>query len=539
MRVLDELTLYANKRLEKVDEDRLVLEREGCVRQLHAWLQAEVLGELWLNLDVVDDFVRENPAQLSAGELDSVRSELMPALDELIEELDWAGEQWGESPIDFMRRAEGVHIGGELPSGYEPDDVDYDQHEGALAGMSPDERKRAIEDYMASGDAFDVELVSGLLDEQCIEGPVTRSLPELLAMGDPEMLHRFAHFVGCENVHGVSLKALAADVAGRVDDASYFAALMSTMTSYDIDALHELASRGGLWSMKRSSVVQLRGLPRSTVALAYVFSEGGAFTFVMPDETLALLRDFDWHALRAMVGRRDELIGFVDKVVDLRGIIAMDEAIEEYRQTFPDGYAETDEIEQVIREAMLSDVAECEVLEVPDGTCYVMHYELMFAYEDSMGIEHNIWERRPLVEGELAAEVERMLESHGAFEPRPLTQSMLEAQNLVEWRCARPAAQAFTAYLDCNVPNMRDDYFFADKVVEELLSACMWGIGENETGVLFDVLENNDFVARPDQVQDLLDLWVDLRDEQPTWLCNGWAPGEAEDGRQQRASADR
>ena len=111
-------------------------------------------------------------------------------------------------------------------------------------------------------------------------------------------------------------------------------------------------------------------------------------------------------------------------------------------------------------------------------------------------------------------------------EPRPIGDDMLSATNLYEWKLRQEPALAFTQYLDAHVPASGDDYYFADKVMEDLLNDAMWGIVSQGAQRLFDILENNGFVPGAEQIQDVLDLWVDLNNGLPIWPNNGWAPIE-------------
>lgn len=52
-------------------------------------------------------------------------------------------------------------------------------------------------------------------------------------------------------------------------------------------------------------------------------------------------------------------------------------------------------------------------------------------------------------------------------------------------------------FLGTHVPDERDDYFFADKVIEELIEEAHWGIPKQSMQIFFDILTNYDF--EPDE----------------------------------------
>ena len=69
--LFDVLTIYANDVLDVVDRDELL---DGSARGVDEGAQAKVASELWENLPIIDRFVEENPADLSFGELETIRS---------------------------------------------------------------------------------------------------------------------------------------------------------------------------------------------------------------------------------------------------------------------------------------------------------------------------------------------------------------------------------------------------------------------------------------------------------------------------------
>ena len=67
--LFDPLTIYANAHLDVVEAHELVV---STARGIDELAQAKVAYELWQNLNVIDDFVHDNPARLTSGELETV-----------------------------------------------------------------------------------------------------------------------------------------------------------------------------------------------------------------------------------------------------------------------------------------------------------------------------------------------------------------------------------------------------------------------------------------------------------------------------------
>jgi uncharacterized protein YecA (UPF0149 family) len=103
---------------------------------------------------------------------------------------------------------------------------------------------------------------------------------------------------------------------------------------------------------------------------------------------------------------------------------------------------------------------------------------------------------------------------------------MLAARSLFDWKMQQGSARAFCQYLDAHVPAVRDDFFFADKVMEELIDSAKWGILDKGAQTLFDILEANDFIPEASQIQNVLDLYQNLCNSLPIWPNNGWSPNE-------------
>ncbi|MBQ9069457.1 MAG: hypothetical protein IJ131_10465, partial [Eggerthellaceae bacterium] len=70
--LLDLVTVYAHQRLSVVDDNTFF--DESAPRGIGEAGQRATLEELWSNVGILDDFVQENPAQLTRGELDIVAS---------------------------------------------------------------------------------------------------------------------------------------------------------------------------------------------------------------------------------------------------------------------------------------------------------------------------------------------------------------------------------------------------------------------------------------------------------------------------------
>ena len=635
--LFDALTLYANERLDVVGEAEL---RADSARGIDDQAQGKIAFELWQNLGVIDDFIRENPAGFTAGELDCISSwregltdtflidvfpdgevrfiaggvafevsGLSKDIPEMIGELPASAHttllpfdgrivyaeylnvhlvQFGDGMLDLfdeeigriydegriVSTADGLvrtaallrerelardteEMLSDLESGrfsgervhehdhghgdsYDFDDdyddyddydedfdpADYEQHAGALAGLSFDEREEAIRDHMTKSDASIAGHLVDLLLDECEKISLTSSLAELLKAENIHDVRRFGKYLGMDSARSLDGDELISAVVAQVADVESVQVILDDMPEHHIVALRELAERGGRWDVAEGDISSLRELPLWELGFSYVFHEGETFSFVMPDEILAISGQLDWDGAMEKARRYRELVNLVGTVAELRGIAPIGEVVSEYQRCYPEGFSALQEIVRMIIQAVAEEMADYDLLETPSREMYVLHYELFWAYEEVMGLDKDRYVSEPLTRGELGEMLEDLLKQQEGKEPRPVDADMLDAANLIEWKLRQPPAHAFTQYLDAHVPAVADDYYFADKVMEELLDDAKWGLVNQGTQRLFDILDRNGFMCEPDQIQDVLDLWSNLSNGLPIWPNNGWAPSE-------------
>ena len=409
-------------------------------------------------------------------------------------------------------------------AGLSPEDIA--QHRGCLAGMTREERDEAVRAHMDE-DGFGTDRLVGLLDEQCLEGPVERGLSGLLARDNAHDVYRFLRFMGIDGDIDLKGNDRIEAIVEHIADERVLQDIVNEMPERQVIALHELADRGGIWEVDEKGISSLAELPMHETALCYIFHNDDRFTFVMPDEALDVARALDWDEALGCARRYRELVSFADAIADLRGIALLSDMYGEYRTSCTSDPYETDgDVFARLMQAIGEDRAGFGLFEEEGGGLYLVHRTLLEVYDEEQGRQHNPLVRMPITKGKLEGSLGAIRERQASKKPRPLTREMMEAPNLFEWRYSQDAAQAFVRYLDEHVPKMADDYYFADTVVEMLLDVVTMGVDEGDADALFDVLQSEFFVADPDQLQETLDLWVELAETQPAWIHNGWSKRE-------------
>lgn len=681
-KLFDPLTVYGNACLDIVDEEELL---DGSVRGISEEAQAKVAYELWQELGVVDRFVAENPAGLSAGELDIVRTwrdglsgqfvawrfpdgkirfiwdgyafevcgiskeiesmigeppvvihttllpfegrivyseylgitpvqfgeGIMKVFSEMADEIE-ASELIVRTADDFLAvtpeirerifRQEADELARDLESGFddlidlsdlsgrpdrsglsgqpgpassdEPGEAvpEIGQHRGVLAGMTDEERQRAISEQ------FDRESPWSPLEtlqERCTEGPVVTDLRELLSRenlpGSDDIASAIEQFtqeyLGFNTAAGSNSgpnPEPAADApnpapnpnpepaaAAPGDEAMRFMSELLDQTrgqtSVDLladyvtqpeslekliiekgarqaESLRALMEAGGQLRYPESSITTLADKPATARAICYLFHDGTDYVYVMPDEVLEVARGLDWQRIADATTRKVKLVDYFDQLAELRGIVRYTEAIEAYAQAVPDGYTEAQAIHDALTDAMYDDESSVYLLDTDDEV-YLLHYELMWEWCRDQGRD---WRNAdPMEEGPLGDLLKGLLAQQQGKEPRNPTPEMLQAESLFAWKEAQGCCRAMRDYLDAHVPDVRNDYYFADKVLEELIEETKWGLTKDSAQFLFDTLEENDFVmASMDDANKLLGLWMNMGNALPSWPNNGNSPND-------------
>ena len=634
-KLFDPLTEYANKRLDVVSDAEL---HADAVRGISEQAQAKVSHEIWQNLFVIDEFVSQNPAGFTAGELEvvaswrdgltgtflvdvfpdgqlrfvgegyafevrgfskdieSVLAELPAAVSTTLLPFDGVivyAEYLGVHLIDFgegmltvfdeeilriydegrivesdselLRVADELRdhqlerdteaMLADLEAGafdaehdsscdcghdhghefgrhddYDDFDDDFDggfpYHKGVLAGLTFEEREQAIENHMSNRDDDISERLIEILDEWCVEGPLVRGLVDLLRSENRMDVHRFANYLGMEGANDLKGDDLYSEVVAHIGDDRAVQDIVNELSEYHIEALRELAECGGRWDVRERDIVSLRKLPVHEVGISYIFHDGDTFSFIMPDEVVQVAKTLDWDEALGKAKAYREVIDVVDKLVELRGIVPAREAIDEYKRCYPDGYSEDAQIVPLLMRAVAEETAEFDLLQNAAHELFILHYELFMGYREEMGIDGDPYFMEPIHHGELGDMLEGLLDQQAGKDPRMLTDEMLAADNLFEWKLKQPPVWAFCQFLDAHVPDVRDDYYFADRVIEELLEDAKWGIADTGAQRCFAVLEQNDFIPEADEIQTVLDLWMNLLNGLPVWPNNGWSPND-------------
>lgn len=399
-------------------------------------------------------------------------------------------------------------------------------HESVLVGMSNDEREVAIKNHLRK-ELPDRKLFDPVshLREKCTKGPIRTDLGSLITHQNKSILQRQALILGLP--HGSSIKK-----AQLVESIVEIVPVQPTLQSIALSGLTptELASyrafyeAEGIMRVAADSLTTLAGLPPVLEYMCYLFEENGEFVFAIPVETMAGLNLVDWRSCEAYVEDTQHAVDVADAITCLRGIVTFEDAYVEFKRCYPDAFGQRSFEAAVVSAIDYGELA-CDLID--DGNAeYLVHFELGYIFKEENGIVEDDHHSDIVLHGELGT-LEMILQAHEGKVGRTLDEDMRTSGDVYDWRERRPAVRALRNYLDAHVPDTADDYFFADKVIEDLIEYMEAGfISGDSVRDYFSILEDNGFVPDEAHMRKLLDLLMNMSNALPNWMNNGWAPNE-------------
>lgn len=390
------------------------------------------------------------------------------------------------------------------------------QHRGVLADLSEEERRRVVREYSRAVMQEEIKSdsersLADVLGERCVAGEPRYTQKELLSIDVPDE-DSFDYYDEEDEEYWYGFS----DPQCLEEDLRYAG-------ERQLECLRELVKRGGRWHIAAEEISSLAPYPSPSRGLCYYFRENDGFVAIMPNEVVAAARDVDWDALLSYARERRRMLHFFDAVEDLRGMVPLEQAIDEYQAMFPNGFKDRQQIADIVFDSLDSvEFGGC-MLQTPQQT-YLIHYELLWEHRREAG--RDAFEEGAFERGDLGRLLKGLLAQQRGKDPRPITQEMLDSDAVFLWVGEQPPARALRNYLDAHVPDECDDYFFAEKVIEDLLTEVFWGQTQGSVQAFFDILEHNGFVPDESQLNTLVNLWTNMCNGLPNWPNNGWSPNE-------------
>lgn len=409
---------------------------------------------------------------------------------------------------------------------------DVGVHRGILASLGNEEREALINEQMHK----DFDIVPHLLEmlnEAADKGPVERDLRKLLRAFKKDFLTDFASALEIKKYSSLKKDDLADLIASSNDELfPFIEESISDMRLGEFKAFRYVYEQGGVLNVEESAMSLPCGLPPTDPFLIRLFKSNGVFTFAIPDQVMSICDETDFDSIGHLIQEVDGFIHFLNFSVELCGIVDLDDALDEFERRFPDGPT----FEEAMRALLPPDEDTCffRILTVEEKN-YLLHDDIaeeMFQELSKQQIpkdsDYSIRSREAaevgwIYEGKKPKIVDYFLKSQQgkpAFFP---TDEMLENQTYLEWACKEPASMALIKFLDAHVPDGENDYYFADRIIEELIDMTHGGY---KIGDYMNYLSDSGVVLDLDGTKTLLNLVARLSNGLPLWENNGWKPDE-------------
>lgn len=449
-----------------------------------------------------------------------------------------------------------------LPSSYglrESESSSRGFHRGALQGLVGEERERLVMDRLVAESGGLAEYAKGRLSASQVKPPVDRRLRTALQGLSMDMIRgilRRAGVGGRSGLRKTELVELACSSFDAEQSVQLIADMLQCLDNRQLALVAGLAVEGdgSRWFEPNDY-----GLAPSA-PFTFAYPEEDGFRVFMPDELRHPAVAQIASELMGYRARLDEAASVLDGCTQCCGVIAVDDAYDIYLANFVDPLP-YDEFEDLLDPDC--DLCASESL-VFDGGLYAVHFTLgegmarsdalrdarRVVMEEAMadlcaanpvaGLD-DVVDRALQEDGRIARSVsERFHELHRRY----LTASKKVVARLIECHAGRerkllshfgveddfyraayssPEALALRECLDSMVPDSENDYFFAERALEDFAAAAVEG---GRLDLAMEGLLCHGYDVRVPETARLIRLATNLFNALPMWENNGWSPAE-------------
>ena len=479
---MDALLFYVNDRFKVVEQ--FTLNYTGQIGDLKTALVAQAL---WDNVEIIDEFVRDNPFHLSQRHLDTARS--------------WKVALPGIYTVVRYQNGRALMMN--------------DRGVFSVCGVTNE-----IEHEIGKAPAY-VDLVLIPFDDLIV-------YDGFLQAYEPEGTHEETTRIqdGFENLCAKGIISTAREfeesaqaylASKRDDELDALLADVEREASGEEETLPDGFHRGalaGLDSFERDAAIVDEFAHRSPeqrrIAQSYLTS---LFSTAATESTAGQSRN-------PIDIQQEQALDCAISSVLHRGLVALDEVYDQYRALAPSPLEHADFANLIHYEATFSDAYFG--LWQHDEVEYLMYYTLTPDYIAQLASRGGNWNN---LRDDLAyyeSYKNNLLVNRTETAPKPLSRTLLENTPLGEL-LGNPNVIRLRNFIDERIPDGQDDFTFADLVVQELALTAIESGSPDEVFRLCDDLGLHDCttdIARLDR------LVANMFNAMPSWENNGWSPQE-------------
>lgn len=395
-------------------------------------------------------------------------------------------------------------------------------HRGRLADLSPEERDAAssaeAHRVFLEADGGQLPSIRDRLRSWCAKGPASTKFAALASMEKNAVLEHNLRTMGARRSSGLNKKQLVAALDERIaDDPESVCRLLRSLDPREYDSLKGLFDQGGRREVVLDEVKSLADFPKPLPLLCYLFEQDGRVSAIIPDEVFRAMGACDLSGVDDYHRDTTRALTVADLLVSTRGMVTFDEAFEEYARLFPESADSGLFAESLLYYALHEEGAFVLLCDKDVTQNYLLHWELLDELERCGG--EVLDTGTGVYIGELGI-LENLLAAREGVEPWRLPDNMVRSRDFFVWARKLPSARTFEQFLNEHVPDDQNDYFFAERVMEEIV---MHGTGGVDPGMFVQFLSDQG-LAFGDirQENKMLGLLLTLLNDLPRWDNNGW-----------------
>ena len=421
---------------------------------------------------------------------------------------------------------------------YGDDDYgDLTWHRGALAGLTPEEREKAIAEHMSTAEDGTPYLVKQL-DEEALKGAPVTNFTELLNIYEDYDLADFATDLDMEDADALDKQALVERLSDLQGNEDALRDMLLRCTDAQFSTLQALVERDTPIRFDASDAQKYKDLA-AVHPYTTIFKQGPVYTFSITDEVrefckgLGLEGGMETRQLLTTMGN------VADVLTTFLGVVRLDEAYAVYAAHEENPYSQ-DVFTMMVGRCATEEGNGFDLCLLDDEICLVAD-----TLSDQAAVDNGAL--RALSKGimtpgdsELADAYDELVDKGAEAalaEMDEFRRTLLRAQKEIgprpvddvlgkdprDFMLALPSARALLAHFDAHVPDTHDDYAFADLMMEIVLAMHQDATCPEDIIDMFNEEGAIEFVEDEEEFERLVRNFFN---EAPSWENAGWSPKE-------------
>ena len=408
-------------------------------------------------------------------------------------------------------------------------------HRGALAGLDIKERERAIDVYIDTKpfDLLDEEgaepqlHIITLMEEQRVAGKPDQPLDRLLSRLHVDQARHIALQLQVPYARDLKKAELVEAIVEALADSTRVHEALFGLNEVRARQLKRIVESGFSITLSVDELIDRTTRLLPCPPWAFAFKTGKGYTFAVPVELRSALESALLDEIIANGETEMRICRLANMYAELRGIVSEDELIDEVAaHDLGTGYAELfarhgkrRAVEALLAVNFESDLLDSDILDDGKTRWHIFHT----LSDDAGTAPDSPWAAPAVVEAPLPPMLLNLLKAREGKPVRHLEPEMAACSTLYDWELTLPEVQKLIAFLDANVPDDADDYFYADNVYETLEEMSRGGYPLN---AVLQYVSDEEIIPDKASLKPFLNILMDFLNAMPNWANNGWAPND-------------